>query len=263
MVWEKIIGHSAKKENGSEGKGIRDFDRMETAFVQMTKLVRESKDLSRILEHTARESLYCLLAHRSTIFAIDGNERRPELALFVRGQPQFETVGVLEEKEMARRAARQNKTFLLREPNDFAEFFKYGERDRKITSLITIPLLDHGKPTHALSVALIDGSRRFHEKDLEFLSIFTEHVLIVAETCYLREEVRKAASFRETYEKYLDVILSQLQSLQENERQRIDGHIIKLLPDDKATEADLDFRSRSGNGGVRRRRGVGRGRFRP
>jgi Tfp pilus assembly protein PilZ len=104
---------------------------------------------------------------------------------------------------------------------------------------MAIPLPDQEKPMHALSVVLIDGSRRFHEKDLEFLSIFTNCIFIAIEKSYLQEEVRKAAGFRDTYEKYLDDILSHLQSLQENERQRIDGHIIKLLPDEKAPETIL------------------------
>jgi Tfp pilus assembly protein PilZ len=237
MVWEKIIGHSAKKEGGSEGSAVRDFERMETAFAQMTNLIKENKEFSRILEHAARESLYCLLAHRSSVFEIDGSSGVLNSPFSVATNPQFEQVGMLEEKEIARRAIRQNKIFLLRDPKDFSEFFKYGERDRKITSLITIPLLDQGKPTHALSVVLIDGSRRFHEKDLEFLSIFANQVLTAAEMSFLRAEIRKAADFRNTYEKYLDDILSQLQSLQENERQRIDGHIIKLLPDDKTDES--------------------------
>jgi len=236
MVWGKIIGQAAKKESSSEGRTIRDFDRLETAFVEMTKLVKENKDLSLVLEHVARESLHCLLAHRSTIFAIDGGNGVLSSPFSITANPQFEAVGLLEEKEIARRAIRQNKIFLLREPKDFSEFFKYGERDRKITSLMAIPLPDQEKPMHALSVVLIDGSRRFHEKDLEFLSIFTNCILIAIEKSYLQEEVRKAAGFRDTYEKYLDDILSQLQSLQENERQRIDGHIIKLLPDEKTPE---------------------------
>ena len=52
----------------------------------------------------------------------------------------------------------------------------------------------------------------------------------------LQEEAQKASDFQKNYEKYLDDILSQLLSLQENERQRIDGHIIKLLPEEKPSE---------------------------
>jgi hypothetical protein len=154
--------------------------------------------------------------------------------------PQYEQVGLLEEKEVVRRTFKQNKKFLLREQKDFSEFFKYGDRDRKITSLMSIPLPDREKPSRVLSIVLIDGNRRFSEKDVEFLSIFTNHIYIAIENSYLQEEARKAAlkaaSFKSNYEKYLDDILTQLLSLQENERQRIDGHIIKLLPEEKAPE---------------------------
>ena len=236
MVWGKIIGQTAKRESGSDGKGIRDFDRLETAFLKMTTLVREKKDLPLLLEHVARESLYCLMAHRSSIFVADDNKGVLSPSYSFAANPQYEQVGLLEEKEVVRRTIKQNKKFLLREQKDFSEFFKYGDRDRKITSLMSIPLPDREKPSRVLSIVLIDGNRRFSEKDVEFLSIFTNHIYIAIENSYLQEEAQKAASFQSNYDKYLDDILTQLLSLQENERQRIDGHIIKLLPEEKAPE---------------------------
>ena len=236
MVWGKIIGRATKREDGLEEKPIRDFERLESAFLQMTILVKEKKDFNFLLEHMARESLSCLLAHRSSIFTVDASNGVLNAQYSFAENPRYEQVGILEEKEVARRAVKQNKTYFLREPKDFSDFFKFGERDRKIASLISIPLPDREKPTRVLSVALLDGSRRFQSKDLELLSIFTHQLSIAQEQGYLQEEVQKASNFQKKYEKYLDDILSQLLSLQENERQRIDGHIIKLLPGEKASE---------------------------
>jgi hypothetical protein len=236
MVWGKIIGQTAKRESGPEGRGIRDFDRLETAFLKMTTLVKEKKDLPLLLEHVARESLFCLMAHRSSIFVADESKGVLSSSFSFSANPQYEQVGLLEEKEVVRRAIKQNKTFLLREQKDFSEFFKYGDRDRKITSLISIPLPESEKQSRVLSIVLIDGNRRFNESDVEFLSIFTNHIHIALENAHLQEEVRKGASFQNNYEKYLDDILSQLLSLQENERQSIDGHIVKLLPEEKTPE---------------------------
>jgi len=236
MVWGRIIGQTTKKENGPDGKPIRDWDRLETAVLKTTALVKAKKELPLLLEHVARESLHCLMAHRSSIFAIDDNNGVLTSLYSFAATPQYEQVGLLEEKEVARRRLKQNKAFLLRDQKEFSEFFKYGERDRKITSLISVPIPDREKPSRVLSIVLIDGNRRFHEKDSEFLSIFADHIYIAIENAYLQEEARKAASFRSNYEKYLDDILTQLLSLQENERQRIDGHIIKLLPEEKAPE---------------------------
>jgi hypothetical protein len=236
MVWGKIIGQTTKKEGGPEGKPIRDFERFESAILRMTLLVKENKDFNLLLEHVARESFYCLMAHRSSVFAVDAGNGVLNAQYSFSENPQYEQLGVLEEKEVARRAVKQNRTFLLREPKDFSEFFKFGERDRKISSLISIPLPDREKPSRVLSIALLEGSRRFHSKDLEFLSIFTHHLSLALEQGRLREEVQKASDFQKNYEKYLDDILSQLLSLQEKERQRIDGHIIKLLPEEKASD---------------------------
>jgi hypothetical protein len=236
MVWGKILGQTTKRENGIEGAPIRDWDRLETAVLKTTALVKGKKELPLLLEHVARESLYCLLAHRSSIFAIDDSAGLLTSLYSFAVNPQYEQLGLLEEKEVARRTLRQNKSVLLREQKEFSEFFKYGERDRKITSLISVPIPDREKVSRVLSVVLIDGNRRFHEKDSEFLSFFTNQISIAVENASLQEEARKAASFRSDYERYLDNILSQLLSLQENERQRIDGHIVKLLPEEKAPE---------------------------
>jgi hypothetical protein len=236
MGWGKIIGQTTKREGGPEGKPLRDYERLESAFLRMTILVKENKDFNLLLEHMARESLSCLLAHRSSIFTVDTGNGVLNARYSFAESPQYESPGVLEEKEVARRAIKQNKTYLLREPKDFSEFFGSGERDRKITSLISVPLPDREKPTRVLSVALIDGNRRFHSKDLDFLSFFTLHLSMALEQGRLQEEVQKASNFQKNYEKYLDDILSQLLSLQENERQRIDGHIIKLLPEEKPAE---------------------------
>jgi hypothetical protein len=232
MVWGKIIGQATKREGGLEGKPVRDFERLESAFLKMTNLVQEKKDLNLLLEHLARESLHCLLAHRSAIFTVDAGNGVLNVQCSFAENPQYEQAGILEEKEVARRALRQNKTYLLREPKDFSEFLKFGERDRKIASLLCVPL----PPGRVLSVVLVEGGRRFQAKDLEFLSIFTKQLSIAQEQARLQEEAQKASDFQKNYEKYLDDILSQLLSLQENERQRIDGHIIKLLPEEKAAE---------------------------
>jgi hypothetical protein len=236
MVWGKIIGQGAKRENGPEGKPVRDFERIEPAFLRLATLVKEKKEFNLLLEHVARESLPCLLAHRSSIFTVDAGSGILNAQYSFAENPQYEQTGVLEEKEVVRRTAKQNKAYLLREPRDFSDLLKNGERERKIASLITIPIPDGERVNWILSVALIDGSRRFHSKDLEFLSFFTFHLSIALEQRRLQEELENASGFQKNYEKYLDDILSQLLSLQENERQRIDGHIIKLLPEEKNIE---------------------------
>jgi uncharacterized protein (TIGR02266 family) len=144
--------------------------------------------------------------------------------------PQHEQVGLFEEKEMARKTLRSKKPFLLREPADFSEFLKYGERDRKIASLMSIPLLLEDKSLGALSVVIIDDERKFTTRDLQFLLVLGHQVAIAMEHSSLAEEVRKGASFRKNYEQYLDTILNQLQTLSDVERKRIEDHIGRLLP---------------------------------
>jgi Tfp pilus assembly protein PilZ len=207
-----------------------------TAIFQISSMISGHKDLPVILEAIARESLHCLKAHRSTIFLMDGKSGILKSQYTATPNPVDEQVGLFEEKEVARKVLRQTSPLLLREPKDFADFFKYEERERKITSLLCIPLWSRGKAVGALSVALINGERSFGENDQQFLSIFSNHASIAIENANLQEEVRKETGFRKSYEGYLDDILNQVQNLPDEERGRIEQHIGRLMQGQKTSE---------------------------
>ncbi|HYB19787.1 MAG TPA: GAF domain-containing protein [Thermodesulfobacteriota bacterium] len=213
-------------------KQEREFGKMEKvmALFQISTGVANHKDLTAILETIARESLGCLKAHRSTLFLAEEKSGILKTQFTFSSDPLNEQVGLFEEKEVARRAFRQRKPFLLREPADFSEFFKYEGRDRKITSIISIPLISQGRGSGVLSVVIIDEDRKFTENDLQFLATLNNQASIAMENFHLLEEIGKGVSFRRNYEQYLDNILNQLQTLSDVERRRIEDHIGKLLP---------------------------------
>jgi Tfp pilus assembly protein PilZ len=200
------------------------------ALAQISSAINNHKEFTAILEMIGRESLNCLKAHRSTVFLLEEKSGILKTQFTFTSDSLHEQVGLFEEKEMARKALRQKRPFLLREPGDFSDFLKYQERDRKITSLISIPLAWQEKSLGALTAVILDDDRQFTERDLQFLVIFGNQVSIAMETSTLGGEVRKGVSFRKNYEQYLDNILNQLQSLSDVERRRIEDHIGKLLP---------------------------------
>jgi uncharacterized protein (TIGR02266 family) len=200
------------------------------ALAQVSSAINNHRDLTAILEMVGRESLNCLKAHRSTVFLLEEKSGILKTQFTFTADPLHEQVGLFEEKEMARKALRQKRSYLLREPGDFSDFLKYQERDRKITSLISIPLAWQEKSIGALTAVILDDDRKFTERDLQFLVILGNQVFIAMETSTLGEEVRKGVSFRKNYEQYLDTILNQLQTLSDVERRRIEDHIGKLLP---------------------------------
>jgi uncharacterized protein (TIGR02266 family) len=200
------------------------------ALFQVSSGAAGHKEPIAILEMIARESLGCLKAHRSTLFLADEKSGVLKPQSTRAFDPLTEQVGLFEEKEVARKALRQKKPYLLREPGDFSEFLKYEERERKITSLMSVPLFSQGRVAGVLSVAIIDEERKFTEKDLQFLMTLSNLASLAMENSNLQEEVRKAASFRKNYEQYLDHILNQLESLSDVERKRIEDHIGRLLP---------------------------------
>ena len=200
------------------------------AFFQISSMINDHKELPAILELIARESLNCLKAHRSTIFMVDEKSGilKAQFASVLNSED--EQVNLFEEKEVARKALKQGSPLLLREAKDFSDFFKYEERERKITSLLSIPIISRGRPTAALSVVLINGDCCFDENDLEFLSIFGNYASIAVDNAYLQEEVRRGINFRKSYREYLDEVLNQLQTISEQERQRVEEHIVRLMP---------------------------------
>jgi uncharacterized protein (TIGR02266 family) len=210
-------------------RAVGNMEEMRTLF-QIASATADRKELPEILEIIARESLNCLKAHRSTIFALDEKSGilKPQFAFT--SDPLNEQVGLFEEKEVARKCLRQRKGFLLREPADFTEYLKYLERERKITSLLCIPLVSQDRSLGVLSVVMIDDDRKFNERDLQFLMVMGIQAAMANEKSSLDAEVRRGASYRKEYEQYLDHILNQLQSLSDVERRRIEDHIKSLLP---------------------------------
>ncbi len=200
------------------------------ALAQIGSAILQRKDFMFILEMIGRESLNCLKAHRSTVFLLEEKSGILKTQFTFTSDQQHEQVGLFEEKEMARKTLRSKKPFLLREPADFSDFLNYRERDRKITSLISLPLVLEDKSLGAFTVVIIDDDRKFTTRDLQFLLVLANQVAIAREHSSLTEEMRKGAGFRRSYEQHLDTILNQLQTLSDVERRRIEDHIGKLLP---------------------------------
>jgi uncharacterized protein (TIGR02266 family) len=180
------------------------------------------------LEVIARESLNCLKANRSTIFLINEKSGILKIQCTCASDSLHEQVDLREEGEIAQKTLRQNKPFLLRRPKDFSDFFKYKERERQITSLMSIPLSSNGKTMGVLSAVVINEEYGFDEKSMQFFSSFANFASTAMGMADLLEELSKAKSLRFTYERYMDNILNQLQGLSQREGERIESHILKL-----------------------------------
>jgi uncharacterized protein (TIGR02266 family) len=243
MTFGKLLGQSPKREiihrDIRETKALIHMDGLEKAFVQISSVINAHKDLNKILEVIVQESLKCLKAHRSTIFLLDEKSGALKTQFTHVSDPLSEQVGLNEEREVARKTLQQNGPSLLRGPEDFSTFFKYDERKRKITSLMSIPISFQGKTNRILSAVLINEEYSFDEKTLQFFSSFANYASIAIENAHLLEEVRKGESFRIIYERYLDNILNQLQSLHQKEQERIESHLVELPAEQKIDQTEI------------------------
>jgi len=241
MVFGKLLGKQSKTGGPLSGLDVAEaleyIDRLESAMFHISSALKSHKDSNKILEIISQESLHCLRAHRSTFFSLEANGEALKIRFTHALDPRYQQVGLVEEKEIAKRALRQGSPLLLAGPESFSRFFKYEERDNKITSLLSTPILAKGKPQGVMSVALINGTYIFDERSLKCISSLVNFASLSLEIGEMLEEVQKGNSVRTAYEGHLDNILGQLQSLSQKEQQRINTHII-MIKAEQETDTD-------------------------
>ena len=216
MLFKKLFRLVSKQSGNQniceEEKPEEALERFEKAFFQISSALKAGKSLPTILAVVAREVLRFLGGSRSTIFLTDEESGNLKVHYTYALIPADKEVNQAEEKEVASEAIRQGSPLLLREPADFSGFPQYREQERKITSLLSIPLFSRGKPAGVLSLVQINEKRSFAEKDMRCLSIFGNQVAIAIENIHLQEEVTKEIGLRKTFERYLDQIVDRLQT---------------------------------------------------
>ncbi|MBI5966649.1 MAG: GAF domain-containing protein [Deltaproteobacteria bacterium] len=171
-----------------------------TAFLRIGSAMIAKKDLDTILEIIVQEATNYLRGNRCSIFLQSKEGGVLKTQYRYTPNPLDEQVCLLEEKEIVRQVLRQEKVSLLREPEDFADFFNYAERERKITSLMVAPLLVSEKTIGAISMALIDADHKFVEDDLDCLYAFGHQASIAMENSKRQEEICGEIGFRQRYE---------------------------------------------------------------
>ena len=228
MLFKKLLGQASKQTGNQnireEEKPEEALERFEKAFFQISSALKTGKGLPTILAVVARESLKFLGASRCTIFLTDeesGNLKVHHTYALILADKE---VNQAEEKEVASEAVRQGSPLLLREPADFSGFPQYGEKGRKVSSLLSIPLFSRGKPVGALSLVRINEKRSFEEKDMRCLCIFGNQAAIAIENIHLQEEVMKEISLRKTFEQHVDQIMDRLQASSPPEKKNPGGN---------------------------------------
>jgi len=225
MVGKFLQGKIFNKENGT--KDLIHIERLGKAFAQISSAINTHKDLKTILDAVTREVLNCLKAQRSTIFFRNEKGDGLNSHLTYAADRTYEQVCVNEEKEIAQKALQQNKPFVLRKPEDFSEFSKAKRTEQKITSLMSVPLSSGDKTMGVLSAVVFNG-HSFNLQSLQFFSIFANHVAIALEMARLSEDLRKARGVRQAYDRKMDEIVNQVQSLPLQERQQLEDHMVML-----------------------------------
>lgn len=196
-----------------------------TGFYQSSSVISAHKNDSLLADLIARESLKCLRAHRAVLFLRGEESREPRAEGAFFADPAYESAGLEQERECARRAIAQGRAFLLREPRDFADVFPGGGKNRGPSSLVSVPLLSTGRTLGALSVSLLEGERRFNEKDLECLSLFSRHAAAAMQNA----GEAAGADLNRALDRELDEIAAGLRLLSREEQKGILGELQSRL----------------------------------
>ena len=240
MVFSRLSGQSPKAgiiyKEIREPKALTHIERIETAFFQITSAINAQKDINTILEVIVRESQGCLKASRSTILLMDEKSEILKIQCTYASDPAQRQVNVHEESEVAQKTLKQKKPFLFGGPGNSPDLLKSKEGERKITSLMSIPLSSKGKTIGVISAVLINEESGFDAKTLQFFSSFANLASTALGMADLLEEISKAKGLRITYERYLDNILNQLQGHSVKEQPPIDSPIVKVQTEEKVEE---------------------------
>jgi hypothetical protein len=239
---EKGLGNSLQEAPGDDRvKGA--MEPIEKALLAITSMILAFRGLVAILDLIVQEASSCLNAHRATIFTLGAGNGSISVQCTRASHLEFAQVGLLEEKKHAGKTLELNKPFLLNEPKDSPETGRYGTGERKVTSLMCIPLSLQGKTQMALSVLLINEARTFDEQDLLLLSIFGNFASIALQQNHLAAEVRKGLAHRRAYEQNLDMIQNRLQDLEKIGNRSIEENLQRFLPEKE--DQSCDYKSYS------------------
>jgi hypothetical protein len=202
----------------------------DAAFFQLSSMILAKKSIETIVDFIVRESLNCLNAHRVSFYRLDERSGNIKPNVSNTFNPAYATIGMFEEREVVSTALKERTPILMKTPKDFSDLFKYLKGERKIASLMAIPIPFQGKFTNALSAALMDETHAFDDKDLQLLSTFANHACIAMENTFLLGKVRKMETALGAYDQNLKNIQNGLQGLAKRETRHIEENISRFIP---------------------------------
>ncbi len=203
---------------GLRGKeALRHIAHLEHAFPHICDMITAHVDLDKVLWEIPKEVLYCVEAHRATIFIMD-----TAAEALTRGQtfvysPEHHRQRAYrkEEEEIVSQSFDQEKPFLL-DVEDFPELFPGHNPNWELTSMMTFPFASRKKPVGVLSAVLFNGRHGFDEGRFRLFSGFAKLTSLAVEMADLLREIEREAVWKREFEKYLNEVLIRLQGFGSN-----------------------------------------------
>jgi Tfp pilus assembly protein PilZ len=192
------------------------------ALSRITSRLVKQNEMTEIWEAIVKQALLCLQADRSTIFVWDEKRDNLDVQVSSTNDPQHEKTAVSGEKEVALKIKSHKNPLLIRTSKDFCRLSRSMEEKNEVTSLVGVPVVQEDQPLRIFILSRIRKPIPFRKEELDLLNVFGNLGLLAMKVDSLAKRAEEGITLRNNYEKYLDNILTQLQSLF-----KCEGNIIK------------------------------------
>jgi Tfp pilus assembly protein PilZ len=244
-----MLDHLAKKISlakifSSDSAKPKNYNPEEyAALSRITSRLVNQSEMNGIWALIVKQALLCLQADRSTIFVYDDKKDSLDIQLSSTSDPQYERTAIAGEKEIAFKIKAHKNPLLVRTSKDFCRLSKSMDEKNEVTSLIGVPVIQQDQPLRIFLLSRIKKTVHFRREELDLLNVFGNLGLLAMKVDSLAKRVEEGVTLRNNYEKYLDNILNQLQSLFKCEGNIIKEHVATFFAEQErkdSRESDLE-----------------------
>ncbi len=160
-----------------------------SSLLEVSSSINSQQKLSDILDIITREMLTCFQADQSSLMLLDKKSKLLETkAASGEGHEFTKDALIPMGKSIAGRVVESGKPLLLNGRVDPANFPGTEEKDRRISSAMSVPLKIGEENIGVLNVNIVDRDRTFSETDLQLISIFANNAAVAIHNSTLLEK---------------------------------------------------------------------------
>jgi len=171
------------------------------ALFDVSSKVNSQKQLKSILNTITKEILRCFDADHSSIMLVDKQLKMLKTMASVGKGAEYASDALIPiGQNIAGRVVEIGKPLLLHGKVDPAEFPGTASKERNISSALCVPLKIGRKCIGVLNLNLVDGCRKFSNRDLKLISIFANNAAVAIYNSILFKDRKQRIQMQTLFE---------------------------------------------------------------